>query len=188
MGRETFKHYAYDMYGIKFTDDEAADIIQRFFKAYPGLKRYHTMVGKKLRNHNYICSTALDYRMKPKMYAEAINGPTQGTGGECMRLAIHRLIKNDERAYEVIVNSIHDALYLIVPEEEKEYWGQLLAQSMQEAWYEIRKSKYFKWHDVPMPVDVMYGYNMGELEEDFAGGGQALTIEEMRETQERNKQ
>jgi hypothetical protein len=59
---------------------------------------------------------------------------------------------------------------------------------MQEAWYEIRKSRHFKWHDVPMPVDVMYGYNMGELEEEFSGGGQALTLEEMREAKERNRE
>ena len=187
MGRETFKHYAYDMYGIKFTDEEAADLIGRFFKAYPGLKAYHNMVGSKMRKHNYICKTALGYPMKPKMYAEAINGPTQGTGGECMRLAIHLLIKKNVDAYKYIVNSIHDALYLIVPEKDKEYWGKLLSDSMQEAWYEIRKSAEFKWHDVPMPVDVMYGYNMGELEEDFAGGGQALSIEEMRQQKERNK-
>jgi len=187
MGRETFKHYAYDMYGIKFTDDEAATIIGKFFKSYPGLKSYHSMVGKKMRSHNYMPKTALGYPMKPKMYAEAINGPTQGTGGECMRLAIHLLIKEDERAIKYIVNSIHDALYLIVPEPEREYWGDLLSTSMQKAWYEIRKSHEFKWHDVPMPVDVMYGYNMGELEDDFSGGGQALTISEIKEQKERNK-
>ena len=59
---------------------------------------------------------------------------------------------------------------------------------MIDAWNEIRKSKYFHFHDIPMLVDPMFGYNMGELEEDFAGGGQALSIEEMRETMNRNKE
>ena len=58
---------------------------------------------------------------------------------------------------------------------------------MVEAWNEIRKSAEFKWHDIPMKADLMFGYNMGELEEDFAGGGQALSVEEMRESLERNK-
>jgi len=187
MGLATFINYAYDMYAIKFTEDEARDIIGRFFKAYPGLKKYHNDVGKRLRRGNYIARTALDYPMKPKMYAEAINGPTQGTGGECMRLAIHLMVKKDKRSLEVIINSIHDALYLLVPEEEKEYWSKLLADSMQEAWYEIRKSRHFKWHDIPMPVDVMTGYTMGDLEEDFSGGGQALTLDEIREQKKRNK-
>ncbi len=186
MGKETFKHYAYDMYGIKFTDAEVKILVGKFFAAYPGLKTYHNMVGDKLRKHNYVCQTALGYKMKPQAYAEAINGPTQGTGGEVMRLAIHILIEKDGRVINYIVNSIHDAAYLIVPEEEKDYWGKLLKDSMQEAWYEIRKSKVFHYHDIPMPIDLMFGYSMGDLEEDFAGGGQALSVEEMRATQARN--
>jgi len=186
MGRETFKHYAYDMYGIKFTDVEVKELVGKFFTAYPGLKRYHTMVGDKLRKHNYVCQTALGYRMKPKQYAEAINGPTQGTGGEVMRLAIHILIEKDNRATRYIVNSIHDAAYLIVPVEDKDYWGKLLQDSMQEAWYEIRKSKVFHYHDIPMPVDLMFGYSMGDLEEDFSGGGQALSVAELKAAKARN--
>ena len=187
MGLSTFIQYAFDLYGIKFSDAEAKDIIGRFFKAYPGLKTYHTMVGNKMRKHNYVCQTALGYKMHPKMYAEAINGPTQGTGGEVMRLAIHLMVKKDARTLEYLVNSIHDAGYLIVPEVDKDYWGELLKSSMQEAWYEIRKSTVFHYHDIPMPVDLMSGYSMGDLEEGFAGGGQALSVAEMRETQERNK-
>jgi len=187
MSYNTFIQYAYDLYGIKFSDVEAKELVGKFFKAYPGIKQYHNMVGSNMRKGNYICYTSLDYPMKPKSYTEAINGPTQGTGGECMRLAIHRIVEKDERSLEVIVNSIHDALYLIVPEVEKEYWAELLKTSMQEAWYEIRKSRHFKWHDIPMPIDVMFGYTMGDLEEDFAGGGQSLSIEEMRETQKRNR-
>jgi DNA polymerase-1 len=187
MGQETFKHYAYDMYGLKLSNDEAKDLISRFFKAYPGLKAYHQMVGKRMKSKNYVCKTALDFPMKPKMYAEAINGPTQGTGGEVMRLAIHKMVQTDPETLKVMVNSIHDAAYLIVPEKDKDYWGKLLSDSMQEAWFQIRKSKHFRWHDIPMPVDLMSGYTMGDLEEGFAGGGQALTLEEMRVAKERIK-
>jgi len=187
MGQETFKHYAYDMYGLKLTNEEAKVIITKFFKAYPALKGYHNLVGQKLNRGGYIYKTALGYRAKPRMYAEAINGPTQGTGGECMRLAIHIMVKEDENTLKYVVNSIHDALYLIVPEVDKDYWGKLLSESMQKAWYEIRKSLEFEWHNVPMPVDLMFGYNMGELEEDFAGGGQSLTIAEIKAQKKRNE-
>ena len=187
MSANTLREYAYDLYGLKLTEQDAKELVSKFFKAYPYLKKYHITMGKNIRKHNFIYSTALNYRAKPRGYTEAINGPTQGTGGECMRLAIHLLWQKDERAKDMIVNSIHDALYLIVPEDEKDYWSQLLKEAMQESWYEIRKSSLFKWHDVPMPVDVMTGYTMGDLEEDFAGGGQALSLQEMREAKERNK-
>jgi len=187
MGRETFKHYAYDMYGIKFTDDEAKELIGKFFKGYPGLKTYHNKVSKLMQASRFIGYTALGYPIKPSGYADSINAGTQGTGGEVMRLSIHLLVKKDKRVLKYIINTIHDALYLLVPEEDQEYWGKHLIDSMQEAWYEISKSARFKYHDIPMPVDLMTGYNMGELEEDFAGGGQALSMAEMREAQERNK-
>ena len=187
MGVGTFIQYAFDLYGIKFTDKEASDLRKKFFKAYPGLARYHSKVGNAMRRGNYICQTALGYKMKPKTYTEAINGPTQGTGAECMRLAIHRMVKKDIRTLKYITNSIHDAIYLIVPEEEKDYWANLLSTEMVAAWNEVRKSALFNFRNTPMKADVMFGYNMGELEEDFAGGGQALSVEEMREMQERNK-
>ncbi len=175
------------MYGIKFTDGTAKELIEKFFTAYPGLKSYHLKVGNEMRKSGYICYTALDYPIAPQAYADAINAPTQGTGGECMRLAIHLMVKKDPESLKMIVNSIHDALYLIVPEIDKAYWGKILTDSMKEAWQEIRKSRHFKWHDIPMPCEVMSGYTMGELEADFSGGGQALSIEEMRKQKERNK-
>ncbi len=175
------------MYGIKFTDDEAKELIGKFFKGYPGLKQYHTKVSNAMQKKSFIGKTALDYPIKPSGYADSINAGTQGTGGEVMRLSIHLLVKKDKRALDIIINSIHDAMYLLVPEEEQDYWGKLLVDSMQEAWYEISKSSNFHYHNIPMPIDLMSGYNMGELEEDFAGGGQALSMAEMREAQERNK-
>ncbi|RKY52356.1 MAG: hypothetical protein DRP93_08270, partial [Candidatus Neomarinimicrobiota bacterium] len=181
MGVDTFIQYAYDMYGIKYTRAGAKELVDKFFKAYPGLKAYHIKVGAALRKRNYICQTALGYKMKPKMYAEAINGPTQGTGSEIMRLAIHLLVKKDVKALKYIVNTVHDAAYLIVPEVDKLYWGKQLKEAMLEAWAEIMKSAEFHYHDIPMNIDVMYGKHMGDLEDDFAGGGSALSIQEQKE-------
>ena len=195
MSVNTFISYAYSLYGIKYTLDEAKQIVNAFFKAYPSLKKYHNMMAKNIRKNNFIEYTALDYPIKPNGYTEAINAPTQGTGAECMRLAIHMMFKKDKRAKDVIINSIHDALYLLVNVEELDYWKQTLKEAMQEAWYEIRKSRHFKWHDVPMPVDVEVGYNLDEMGEsldelhshEFSGGGQNLTLEEMREQKKRNE-
>jgi DNA polymerase-1 len=187
MGSNTFIQYAFDLYGIKFSEDEAKMLISKFFTAYPGLKTYHNMVGREMRSGSYICQTALGYKMAPKIYADAINGPTQGTGGECMRLAIHKLATLDARALKMIVNSIHDALYLIVPQDEEAYWSDLLGKAMVMSWLEIMKSPLLQYHDIPMPVEIMRGWSMGDLEKGFAGGGQALSVAEMRETQARNK-
>jgi DNA polymerase I-like protein with 3'-5' exonuclease and polymerase domains len=186
--------YAFDLYGLKFTLEEAAELRNKFFKAYPGIKRYHDMVGKKMQKGNYICQPALGYKMKPKIYTDALNGPTQGTGAECMRLAIHLLIKKDERAIDKIINSIHDALYLEIDVDEVEYWKRLIEESMIEAWNEIRKSSLFHFRNTPMVVEAEVGYNLKyvgpdleHLEVQFTGGGSALSLEEMKETQERNK-
>lgn len=181
MSAVTFVEYAFDLYGLKFTLKEAQQLRAKWFKAYPDVQRYHDKVGSGLRKHNLIVETALGYKIKPKMYTDAINAATQGTGGEVGRLAIHIMVKKDKRTLQNLRNFIHDSFYLIVPEYEADYWGKLLEESMLEAWHEISKSRLFKWHDIPMMADVVYGHSMSELHDEFEGGGQALNMKEMRE-------
>jgi DNA polymerase-1 len=185
MSSKTFIGYAFDLYGIKFTEQESREIRNKWFKAYPAIGKYHEWIGRQLRRGNLILETALGYRAKPNSYTEAANLATQGTGAECGRLAIHRLVKKDARALNYFVNFIHDSFYLIVPEDETDYWSKLLEDSMVEAWYEISKSRLFKFKDIPMPVEVVTGYNMSDLSDEFEGGGQSLSVEEMRAAQQR---
>jgi DNA polymerase-1 len=174
MSATTFVGYAFDLYGLKFTKDEANELRKKWMKAYPAVEAYHNNIGKGLRAGSLILETALGYRFKPKSYTDAINMPTQGTGAECGRLAIHLMVKKDKRTLKMLRNFLHDAFYLIVPEDEKEYWAKLLSDSMIEAWHEISKSKLFKYKDIPMNADVAMGYTLGDLVDGFTKGQSQL--------------
>ncbi len=186
MSAKTFVDYAFDLYGLKLTLQESKELRNKWLKAYPAVANYHDWVGAGLRKHNFITSTALGYRMKPRMYTDGVNAATQGTGAECGRLAIHLMVKKDKRTLQVLRNFLHDAFYLICPEDEENYWADLLSSCMVEAWEEISKSKLFKFKNIPMPVDVATGYSMSDLVDGWEGGGQALSATEMREQMEEN--
>ncbi len=75
-----------------------------------------------------------------------------------------------------------------MPEEERLYWGKLVEDNMVKAWEAISKTAIMHYKDIPMPVDVVYGYNMTDLADDFEGGGQALNLAEMQAQLEKNKE
>ncbi len=65
-----------------------------------------------------------------------------------------------------LCNFVHDS-YIVECDNDPAIYeplSMILAECMQEAWFEM--SKLYKIHDLPMPVDVKVGQNWGDLEED----------------------
>jgi len=176
----TFVDYAFDLYALKFTVEQAQELKDKFFSAYPDVKSYHGMCWSKMKKGNYVTQTALGRRISPKLGTDAINAPVQGTGAECGKLAIHYMVRENPDTLKYFMNMIHDSFYLLVPDEEKTYWGDLLQRSMLKAWAEISKSSLFKYRDIPMKADVVYGKTLKDLSSEFEGGGQALSLDEMK--------
>lgn len=112
-------------------------------------------------------STPLGRRYKAKMMTDQLNIENQGAGAEVAKLALHYLMPK-LRGYEdsFLCNFIHDSFIIEAPADPKVYepLANDLAESMQEAWFEM--SKLFPIKDLPMPVDVKVGYNWGDIESD----------------------
>lgn len=157
LSAKNFVGYAFDFFGLKYTLEQATEFRQQFFDAYPAFAEYHSKIFRAMAKGNYLAYTALGRPVSPKLGTDAINIPVQGSGGECTKLAVHFMVKEDIRSLQTIINVIHDAIYLKVKVEEKDYWADLLKRSMVKAWDEISKSSLFKYHDIPMPVDVGIG-------------------------------
>jgi DNA polymerase I-like protein with 3'-5' exonuclease and polymerase domains len=94
----------------------------------------------------------------------------QGAGAEVAKLALHyfyprlQQFNEDNNTDVLLVNFIHDSYILDCPDDPAVYepLSVLLAEAMQEAWFEM--SKLYRIKDLPMPVDVKVGYNWGDLE------------------------
>ena len=163
LSAQNFIEYAFDLYGLKFSLEQSTAFRNQFFNAYPNFKKYHDFVYKAMATKTYICSTALGRQIKPRLGTDAINAPVQGSGAECTKLAIHYMVQEDIRSLEVIMNVIHDAIYLRTKASDSEYWSDLLKRNMEKAWVQLSKSSLFKYSDIPMPVEVKIGKTVKEV-------------------------
>ena len=181
LSAKTFVGYAFDLYGLKFTETEAQELKNKWFSAYPDIGAYHKKCWQVMKSGKYVTTTALGRRICPKLGTDAINAPVQGSVAETMKLAIQDMVKAEPDVLKYIVNSVHDSIYLIVPEADAKYWGSIVELNMVKAWEAISKTALMYYKDIPMPVDIVYGHNMTDLSDDFEGGGQPLNLAEMQE-------
>lgn len=164
MGIATFIEMAFNDYGLVFTEAEAKEFRKKFFDTYPDIARYHNNIWTKMQQGNYIYSTALGRRTMPMLGTDAINGPVQGTGGDCTKLAIHYMCKENPVTVKKIINVVHDSITMCIDNipEEIAYWSELLRSCMVKGWTEISKCPIMKFKDIPMNVEVGVGYVYGE--------------------------
>lgn len=117
-------------------------------------------------------STALGRKYKAKMMTDQLNIENQGTCAEVFKLAMHYLIPKLKAYNEVagtdfmVDNVIHDSFIIEGPNELEHYEpvSVMIAESMQDAWFEM--SNLLKIKDLPMPVNVKVGTNWGDIEND----------------------
>ena len=155
MSAPTFQEYSFVNFGVKFTEQEAVEIRNKYFTKYPTIKKYHANVWNGCKAGTYIYKTALGRRVKPRRGTDGINGPVQGSGGETTKLAVHYMVKaTNGECLKHIINVVHDAIYLEIPKKDLEYWSDILRNSMLKAWREISKTSLFHYKDIPIDAEV----------------------------------
>ena len=164
MGIATFIEMAFNDYGLVFTEDEAKEFRKKFFDTYPSIAKYHNNIWNKMQQGGYIYTTALGRRTMPNLGTDAINGPVQGSGAECTKLAIHYMCRENPETVKKIINVVHDSITMCVDDtpEEIKYWSELLSRCMVKGWTEISKCSIMKYKDIPMNIEVGVGYIYGE--------------------------
>ncbi len=117
-------------------------------------------------------STVLGRKYKAKMMTDQLNIENQGTCAEVFKLAMHYLIPklssyNEVAGTDFVVdNVIHDSFIVEGPNDPEHYEpvSAMIAESMQDAWFQM--SNLMKVKDLPMPVNVKVGTNWGDIEND----------------------
>lgn len=110
--------------------------------------------------------TPLGRKYVGNMMTDHLNIENQGAGAEVSKFALHYMLQRikDQSIDAVLCNFIHDS-YIFECDDNPDVYIPLanaIADSMKEAWHEM--SKLFKIHDLPMPVEVGVGYNLGDIE------------------------
>jgi len=164
MGIQTFIEMAFNDYGLVFTEQQAKNFRKKFFDTYPDIATYHNNIWNAMSKGGYIYSTALGRKTMPNLGTDAINGPVQGTGAECTKLAIHYMCKENPDTVKKIINVVHDSITMCIDNipEEIEYWSELLKRCMVKGWTEISKTSIMYYKDIPMIVEVGTGFEYGK--------------------------
>jgi DNA polymerase I-like protein with 3'-5' exonuclease and polymerase domains len=88
LGAKGLRSYARSTYGLDLTEDEAAQYRDAFFRAYPGLQRWHKRAGASSAKE---CRTLAGRRRlldERTPYTHRLNSPVQGTEADGAKLAM----------------------------------------------------------------------------------------------------
>jgi DNA polymerase-1 len=108
MGAKGFRLYAQAQYGLHLTEAEAEHYRNAFFKAYPGLRRWHRSTPDKPIVTRTLAGRR---RLGVTRYTEKLNTPVQGTGADGLKQALALLWERRAEcpgAFPVLV--IHDEI------------------------------------------------------------------------------
>lgn len=139
---------------------EAATFIERYFRSFPGVKRYMDDIVKQAREHGYVTTLLHRRRYLPdinsknfnrRSFAErtAMNTPIQGTAADIIKLAMVKLAERLSReGFKTrMLLQVHDELIFEAPPNEVEALKAVVTDVMENA---VKLS-------VPLKVDVSTG-------------------------------
>jgi DNA polymerase-1 len=131
MGARGFRLYAKAQYGLDLTEEQAGRYRDAFFKAYPGLKRWHRSMGDKAINTRTLAGRR---RQDVRRYTEKLNTPVQGTGADGLKLALALLWERRAEcpgAFPVL--AVHDEIVVECDAGQAEAVGAWVARAMKDA-------------------------------------------------------
>ena len=170
MGAARFSDYLLQNTGRSLSVDDCADIKRKWLSIFYDISHWQKRgindwkAGKPWK-------TPLGRKYTAEQMTDQLNIQIQGMGAEVAKLANHYMnkkftslnkYKNNFQDWQV--NFIHDSYIFILPRQEPIYKevSRIIAMSMQKAWKEM--SKACKINDLPMPVKVDVGKNLGDIE------------------------
>jgi len=152
-GVRTLVNKAREEYGVILEQEEAANIVYEWRKAFPEIIRWHDKVELEIYNNRAITSPMGRVRSVPFLskhdYNVALNAPIQGTVSDLLLLGL-------DVAYPwpgELVNIVHDEADLLVP---KGTWGECRAQFQEMGIKMAQVSPKF-----PMRVEIAVGDSWG---------------------------
>jgi len=150
--------------GILLTEHELKKIKNKWLNLWRVIAQWQQSGISAWRN-SQPWSTPFGRRYVAKMMTDQLNIQVQGFGAEVAKLAMHYMMPRLPEYDAKMLNFVHDDYKIGCAAEEETYKAvsKVVAESMKEAWEEA--SKCVKIKDLPMPVEVRVGYNIGDMEE-----------------------
>jgi len=160
--------YGMSAYGLsqelKITQNQAKDMINRYFERYPAVKDYIDRTIEKTKLTGYISTLWGRKRYLPEInsqnkvlrefaYRQAINMPIQGSCADLIKIAMIEIHKKLDCKKAKMLLQVHDELVFEVKEQDVEEVVQVIKDCMEGIGEFL----------VPIKVDVHTGKNWGEI-------------------------
>lgn len=171
-----FRSYAKTEYGIDFTEKEAKEIRENFFKTYPMLERWHHDVQEYVYDKGFIRTFDGRIRHLPNVFSpdeatakqagrQAINSPVQSIASDLGLMTLGRLIPHiNKKGYDWIkpCGFIHDAIVCLVREDQVARGCALVKTFMENN----PLQEWFDWTpEIPIIADAEIGRSLAETVE-----------------------
>ena len=126
----------------------AEKIHRNFFKAYPGLTRYHDTCIAQVSKKGYVTTILKRRRRFPhkrgrvvrpyeREWRQAVNHPIQGSAADLMKVAMRnvheRLDREGLSGHTAILLQVHDEIAIETPKEHAEYVFSMAQYEMENA-------------------------------------------------------
>ena len=158
MGVNGLKHDAETKYGVRMSDQEAAQYHRAFFLTYQGIARWHQQAKQQVERarpqaRGLETRTLTGRRfLGVRHFNVLLNIPVQGTGGDGLKLALARLFEHRDRMLSATpVACVHDEILVEVPLSAAKAAQEWLTAHMVEAMREIVADQ------VPIAVEAVIG-------------------------------
>lgn len=171
---KTFKQYAFQNYGVTFTDEEAEAVRDAYFKLYHGLPAWHKRYIRMAHKLGYVRYPDGTKRRLPDIHSpddkarkeaekQAINSPVQGFASNICLFAGVRLGKMIDWDECTMNLSMHDALCFEIDEDKLDKWLPIIKKEMEDV--KPLKEVFGVDLTIPIKVDIDVGKYWGEGKE-----------------------
>lgn len=178
MGHENFVDYALNNYDADYTEDEAFEVREGFFRDYPKLLSWHDRQRRLARKHARVQSPIGRIRHLPDIYShdrgvqgeaerQAINSPVQSFASDLMVLALILLHEEMDPREAMIVGTVHDSGLFEIRDDVLLRWALRIREVMEDM-SNVRR-KFGTEVTVPIVADVEVGKNWSKPTHELKG-------------------
>lgn len=169
MSWKKFLEFAFTQYDVKYTESEAEETRDLYFKTYR-LEPWHNAMRKFVQENKFVRSLHGALRRLPQIDSDdkgkiaeaerqAINSPIQRLGSDLGQAALSRIVRQKQGDWLKPICFIHDALYFLVKEGRE-------LEGVEAVLYAMETVPLYEWFGLKMRVPILaepdIGISMGE--------------------------
>jgi DNA polymerase-1 len=172
MSWQSLKKYAWQEYGVVYSDKKAKEVYDKYFSDHRGIKQWHERDLAFLRKHGYLRTIFGRKQSIPNVFSDnkgvaagaertGINSMIQGPSSDMTLYSGHKIIKDkriNKDEFKILL-FIHDALVWSCKEGMHDYYLPIVREFMEA----VPDTEFGFTMNVPIGIEADIGKNLAEM-------------------------